>query len=175
MRTMKIKWIITAICLVFCCEATWSQNSAVRQFFERYEDDPDFSVVEISPKMFELMSRLSTEAEEDIDELVQTITGLKVLIKEGKGHQLYDEAFAELSQIKFEELLKVRDKDENIRFMVNESADKVINELVLLVGGDSSFVMLDLTGNINLRSISKIGKALDVPGSEHLEKLEDKH
>ena len=171
---MKIRWMITVLC-VLVAGGGWAQSSAVQNFFEKYEDDPTFSVVEISPKMFELMSRLNIEDEDGIEELVQTVTGLKVLIKEGKGHALYEEAFAELSNVKFEELLKVRDKDENIRFMINESTDKVINELVLLVGGDSSFVMMDLTGNINLRSISKIGQALDVPGSEHLDKLEEKH
>ena len=172
---MKIQWLATFALIFVSIQLSVAQSSAVQKFFERYEDDPEFSVVEISPKMFELMSRLNVEEDEELEDLVQTVTGLKILIKEGNGIELYDQAFSELSQVKFEELLKVRDKDENIRFMVNEGSKDIINELILLVGGDSSFVMLDLTGNIKLNSISKIGKALDVPGSEHLEKLEEKH
>ncbi len=150
-----------------------AQNSAVQNFFERYENDPEFTVVEISPKMFELMARLDVEDENaELDKLITTITGLKILIKEGSGIELYNQAFKELSQVKFEELLKVRDEQENIRFMVHEDANKIINELILLVGGDSTFVMLDLTGNIDLKTIGKLGKAIDVPGTEHLEKLD---
>ena len=170
---MKIKLIAVALILMMGSNLSFAQNSAVQKFFERYEDDPEFSVVEISPKMFQLMSRLDIEDEDgDLDELVNTITGLKILIREGNGIELYEQAFSELSKVKFEELLKVRDKDENIRFMVNEGSKDLINELILLVGGDSTFVMLDLTGNIKLKTIGKLGRALNVPGSEHLDKLE---
>ena len=168
---MKNKLLALIVFSLIGSTLAWSQNSAVQTFFERYEDDPEFSVVEISPAMFRLMSRIEVDEDGELDELINTVTGLKILIRDGEGYDLYDQAFEELSKVKFEELLKVRDKKENIRFMVNEGSNDIINELILLVGGDSSFVMLDLTGNIKLRTIGKLGKSLDVPGSEHLEKL----
>ena len=61
-----------------------------------------------------------------------------------------------------------------MRFMVKEgNSPEIINQLVLLVGGNDDFVLMDLTGVINLKTIGKLSKSIDVPGVKHLEKLEE--
>jgi hypothetical protein len=54
------------------------------------------------------------------------------------------------------------------------SRDKgnIIEELLLLVGSPDEFVLLSLTGKIDLDKISELSNTLDVQGLEHLDKLE---
>ena len=108
-------------------------------------------------------------------DLIKGITGLRILAKDkGDGTKLYNEAFSKISNNGFEELLTVRDGGENVRFMVREGkTPDIINQLVLLVGGSDDFVLMDLTGVLNLKTIGKLSKSIDVPGVKHLEKLEE--
>ena len=173
---MKIKMLYVLALTVGLSLSTFAQQSVLDQFFETHRDDTAFTVVNISPKMFQMISRIDIEEDEngEISELIKGITGLRILVKdEGDGTKLYESAFGKISRDGFEELLTVRDKGENIRFMVKEgSSPDIIKQLVLLVGGADDFVLMDLTGVINLKTIGKLSKSLDVPGMEHLEKIE---
>lgn len=151
-------------------------QSALDQFFSQHQNDTAFTVVNISPKMFQMLAQIDTDDPEskEVMELVKGITGLRILVKDkGDGTKLYDEAFSKISSNGFEELMTVRDGGENVRFMVKEgNSPDIIKQLVLLVGGADDFVLMDLTGVINLKTIGKLSKNIDVPGAKHLEKLE---
>ncbi|MCB0688156.1 MAG: DUF4252 domain-containing protein [Saprospiraceae bacterium] len=152
-------------------------QSALDQFFSQHQDDTAFTVVNISPKMFQMLAHIDTDdpESEEVMDLVRGITGLRILAKDhGDGTKLYNDAFSKISKNGFEELLTVRDGGENVRFMVREgNSPDIIHQLVLLVGGADDFVLMDLTGVINLKTIGKLSKSIDVPGAKHLEKLEE--
>ena len=173
---MTTRKIFFALLFLGAAMSGYAQHSALDQFFSAHQDDTAFTVVNISPKMFQMISRIDVEEDGngEISELIKGITGLRILVKDtGDGTKLYEDAFSKISKNGFEELLTVRDKGENIRFMVKEGASAdIIKQLVLLVGGTDDFVLLDLTGNINLKTIGKLCRSLDVPGMEHLDKLE---
>jgi hypothetical protein len=139
-------------------------------------EDEDFTVVYVSPKMFNLISRLDlNEVNEDPDaklvmETVKDIRGLRVLTTDVKPMERYKEAMNMISTKEYEVLVTVRDKGENVRIWVKED-NKVINELLLLVGALDEFVMLSFVGNIDLEKISRLANELDVKGVEHLDKV----
>ncbi len=53
--------------------------------------------------------------------------------------------------------------------------DGIIEELLMLVGGKKSFVMLSLYGEIDLKNISKIAQEMRVEGLEKLGRMDDDH
>ncbi len=173
---MTTKKLILSLCFSLLGLAIQAQISALDQFFKDYQDDPAFTVVNISPKMFQMLAQIDAEDEDsaEVMELVKGITSLRILVREeSDGTKLYNDAFSRISKNGFEELLTVRDQGENIRFLVKEgSSPNIIQQLVLLVGGADDFVLMDLTGTINLKTIGKLSKSIDVPGAKHLEKLE---
>ena len=59
-----------------------------------------------------------------------------------------------------------------MRFLVKDDGPKV-KELLLLVGGADSFVLMSFVGDIDLKQISKLSKSMDIEGLEHLEELEE--
>lgn len=151
-----------------------AQNDAINRFFTQYMDDERFTVVFVSPKMFSLVSKISTDDPdwEKFRDVVGGLTGLRVLTSDGieDGMKLYKEALAKVPATEYDELLTVRDGKENVRIWVKDSGN-IINELLLLVGAPDEFVLVSLTGTIDLDKISNLSKGLDIDGVKHLEKV----
>jgi hypothetical protein len=58
--------------------------------------------------------------------------------------------------------------------MVKESGD-IVQELLMIVGGEKEFALLSFSGNIDLKKIGKLAKALDIDNLEYLNKLNEKN
>jgi len=155
-----------------------AQSDAIEKYFEKYVDDERFTVVYISGKMFSMISKIAPEdivddpEAEAALEVAKDIKGLKILTSDEVGPELYKEAIGLINTKEYETLMTVRDGGENVRFLVKDTGD-IINELLLLVGGEENFVLLSFVGNIDLNKISKLANQIDIDGAEHLEKLED--
>jgi len=153
-----------------------AQQDAIDKYFKQYVEDENFTVVFISPKMFQLISKLDlNEVDNDpeakmVMETVKDIRGLRVLTTDVDPMLRYKEAMQKINTNEYEVLVTVRDKGENVRIWVKES-DNVIEELLLLVGAVDEFVMLSFVGNIDLDKISKLANNIDVKGAEHLNKV----
>ncbi len=154
-----------------------AQTDAIARFFSQYADDERFTTVYISPKMFQMVSKIETNDPDwnKIREVIADLGGLRVLTADSisNGMELYKDAMKRIPTNEYEELLSVRDGKENVRIMIKENAN-VISELLLLVGAPDEFVMLSFFGKIDLDKISRLAKTLDIEGAEHLEKVKGK-
>ena len=169
-----MKHIITLSFIFLMGFTTQGQEDAISKYFNKYRDDNRFTMVSINKKMFELIANV---AEEDVDnevlDMLTSMNGLKILTTEENPSAFYQEAIATINTNEYSELMTVRDKDQNIRFMVKDQANgKIVDELLLLVGGEDEFVMLSFIGKIYLNKIAKLAKNMDIDGIEHLEKLD---
>lgn len=173
---MKKALVFFAFFLLAAAAAT-AQTDAISRFFNQYTDDERFTVVFISPKMFQMVSKIETNDPdwEKVRDVVKDLGGLRVLTADSitNGTQLYKEALSKIPTGEYSELLSVRDGKENVRIWIKDSGN-VIHELLLLVGAPDEFVMLSFTGKIDLDKISNLAKTLDVEGAEHLEKVKGK-
>ena len=169
---MKTRILFISILSLVFSVYMFGQNTALDKFFNDYLEDPSFTVVNISPKMFQMISKLDIDdIDPEVNELINSLDRLKILVKEnGDGLTLFNEAHGKINKNEFEELMTIRDKDENVRIYVKDAGD-IINELILLVGSHEEFVLLDITGKIDLKTIGKLGNTLDAPGIKHLNKL----
>lgn len=112
------------------------------------------------------------EFENEIGDVVKDLQGLTVLSTEVNASAIYDEAIAKIPTSEFEELVKVRDKGQNVKILTKSSNDdNIVHELLILVGEPTSFTLVSFTGNINLDKISKLSEKLDIKGAEHLDKV----
>ncbi len=170
---MKHLIILIAICIGFSANA---QNDVVTKLFNQYYDNEDFTKISVSSKMFELFTNIEPgdEDEEEILEAISNLKGLKVIAADsiGNSKKLYTDAVKKISGNGYEELMEVKDAQEDMKFMISEK-DGIINELVMVVGGHKSFFILSLYGEINLKNISKLSKSMNVKGMEYLQQLDD--
>ena len=150
-------------------------QDAISKFFGKYESDTDFTHVSITSRMFGLFTNMEMETKEDqeVMDAISKLKGLKILAKENttKGKELYNEAFSLIPKTEYDELMSVRDEDKDMKFMIKEKDGK-ISELLMVMGGNNEFFILTLFGEIDLKQISKISKAMDIDGLEGLEKLD---
>lgn len=172
-----MKKIITIAIAAIFTTGLFSQNSAIDKFFSSYENSADFTVVYVSPKMFEMVAKITNDSKDkdvqNIKELVKDIKGLKILNTKKDPMKYYNEAAKKLPINEYEVLLTVKDKGDNVKFLTKGSGD-IVNELLLLVGGADDFVLMSFVGNLDLNKISKLATKLDLEGAEHLDKLKNK-
>ena len=153
----------------------YGQADPINEFFEKYRNDETFTQVNISPKMFELLSNMDAESEMDIDtkEMIKSLKGLKILTTETTPRKFYEEFTSKVSLSVYEELMTVKDGDSNVSFLIKDSdGGNIVNELLLLVGGQEDFVLMRFEGKIPLDKVSKLANSLNISGAEHLDKLE---
>jgi hypothetical protein len=155
--------------------SSFGQDDAITKYFNKYVDDTRFSAVYISPKMFNMVSKIDiAEMEPDVQEVIRSMKGLRILHTEQNTMQYYQEALKTINTNEYELLMTARDNGENVRFMVKSSGD-IVQELLMIVGGDKNFAMISFLGNIDLKKIGKLAKALNIDNLHYLDKLDEKH
>jgi hypothetical protein len=168
-----MKKIVMLLAFTFATTALWAQ-SGIDKFYQKYANDESFTVINITPKMFTMFSKIDANDPDakKVMSVAKKLTGLKILVNEGgkDANRLFQEANAMLSK-DFEELMTIKDKDTNLKFMVKENAKGNIAELIMLVGGDE-FVALTITGDISLSEISNIAKDMDISGFDKLSQVD---
>ena len=171
---MKKSLIIIGI--IFTSFVAQAQDDAISRFFEKYQDDDDFTQVNITSRMFGLFTDMEVNDEEDQEVLdaISKIKGLKILVKDNAhdGRALYKEAFTKLPKSEFDELMSIKDGDQDMKFMIKEKGN-IISELLMIGGGDNEFYIMSIVGDIDLKQISKLSSKMNIDGLQNLEKLKD--
>lgn len=171
---MKKIFYFTLIALFTSIGVQAQNGDAIDRFFEQYQDDEDFTMVYVSPKMFKLVAKVaSEELDEDLNDVVSNLRGLKILTTKVNPQEVYKDANNKIDTKDYELLLTARDSGQNINFFTKTSGDDVVEELLLLVGGKDEFVLLSFVGTLDLEKIAKLASKLDIDGAEHLEKLKE--
>lgn len=164
--------------LLFSTLLVTAQADAITRFFKNYADDERFTSVYISPKMFQLVSKIKIDdMDQDLLDVLKTLKGLHILSTEVNPQAFYKEAISKINVPEYEQLMKVRDKGEDVLFLTkyNTADNSKLDELLMLVGDEEEFTLVSFIGNIDLNKIGKLGRALKIDGSEHLDKLPKKN
>ena len=154
----------------------FAQNDAITQYFDQYVENEDFTVVYITPKMFQMIAKLDLKDNDskEIKDVLQGLRGLRILQTDKNPMQYYKEAIAKFKPNEYALLMTVRSDGDNVRFWTKET-NGTINELLMLVGSKTDFVMMSFVGNIDLDKIVKLADGMKVNGAEHLRDLKDKN
>lgn len=158
--------------ILFIVAIVLSISTFAQSFTENFEKQlthkEDFTVVNISAKMFELMAMI---ADEDLQQIVSDLKSMKILTTGKDASKYYNEAIKLLITHKmYEELMSVQENNETIRMFTQEEKGN-ISELVVVILEPEEFVLIGFNGKINLREIARIAKMIDIKGVEQLEKI----
>lgn len=155
-----------------------AQGTVINKYFNDLEDNEDFTKVSVSQKMFSMFTELEagSDSEKEFLEAVSKLKGLKIIMADSVSNssKMYKQATADVSKAGYEELMSVKDAEENFYFAIIEK-DGIIQELMMVAGGNKQFVMLSLYGEIDLNNISKIAQEMRVQGLESLGKMNGGH
>ncbi len=170
-----MKKIIISLLLIMSSALVMAQNSAVDQLFAKYADKDGFTTVSISKAMFSLFAS-ETESKDQFNQAVRGLESIRILAPDStilKGKlNFYNEISRSLPMSQYEELMSVKEKDQVFKMLIRKKGS-VITEF-LMIGGGNENVLICITGNIDLKSISKLSKAMDIQGMENIDKVNNK-
>jgi hypothetical protein len=166
--------------------------------FDKFEDMDGVTSVIVNQKMFKMLMDIQIqtddpEAQELVD-MVGKITGLKVLTTgdEKISADMNATFNSYLKSANLQELMRIKDGEQTVKFYVKEGKDdNHVKELLMFVTGlkeitkgqditingkkrEIETVLLSLTGDIDLRQVSKLTNKMNVPGGNQLKKVGDK-
>lgn len=170
--------------------------SGAQSIFDKYEDYPNVASVIVNQKMFNMIASIDIDMDDpegqQYMEMIKKITGLKVFTTDDEAVSAEMKATVSkyLKKSQLEELMRVKDGDQTVKFYVKEGKDQNhVKELLMFVSGlkemtqdqnieingkkrEFETVLLTLTGDIDLRQVSKITNQMDIPGGDQLKKAE---
>ena len=150
-----------------------------QSLFDKYEDLDDVTSVVVSKKAFELLAKMDIEVDDPeaqyFMDIATSVNSLKVFTTDNEsiGADMKASVSKYLKNSSLTELMRVKDKDANVKFYIKEGKDSDhVSELLMFVTGikdveanGRSFetVLLSLTGNINLNKISSLTNKMNLP------------
>lgn len=161
------KWICIGLFLIGTCRV--QAQDLVSDFLAKTKENKVFTQVNISSRMFQMISEI-TDAE--TESIIRNLTGMKMLTTEQETDRYFQEVRTMLQKRKpeYEELMSILEEGEQVWMYVREK-NKEIVELVILVGGKEEFMLMSFCGVIDLKKISRLAKAVNVEGMEYLGKV----
>ncbi|GLU44427.1 DUF4252 domain-containing protein [Allomuricauda sp. NBRC 101325] len=169
---MKKYILITLIALLPV--AGFSQS-----LFDKFEDLDEVTAVVVNKSMFNLLSKIDVDVDDpearDFMDIASSLKSLKVFTTDNQkiGDQMKASVSSYLSSSNMEELMRVKDKDANVKFYIKQGRDEDhVSELLMFITGMNNVkadgrnfetVLLSLTGDIDLNKINSLTKKMNLP------------
>ena len=110
--------------------------------FDKFEDLDDVTTVIVNKSMFNLLAKIDVEVDDpearDFMEIASSLKSLKVFTTENKkiGDDMKSSVDSYLRSSKMEELMRIKDKDANVKFYIKEGKDADhVSELLMFITG----------------------------------------
>ncbi|GHC52732.1 DUF4252 domain-containing protein [Ulvibacter litoralis] len=174
-----MKKIAILIALVLAPMIASAQNA-----FDSFEDEKDVSSVVVTKNMFKLLSKMDLDSSDpeakEYLAMVDNLENIKVFTTENPSVALkMDASVAKYvaSSKGLGELMRAKDDKKTIKFYSKEGkSENFVSELLMHlkgnVDGKDMTVIMSITGNIDLKQISKLTSELKVPGSDELKNID---
>ena len=169
-----------------------------QSIFEKYEEMENVTSVVVNQKMFKMLANIDIQTNDsDSDDFINQVKMLNNLTvfttdDTGVSNSMKKDVEKYIKNSKLEELMRIKDGDQTVNFFVSEGKDdNHVKELLMFVNGLGDItkeenisingkqrvietVLLSLTGDIDLRQVSKLTTQLNVPGGDQLKKATKK-
>lgn len=158
-----------------------SAQSPTDDLFDKYGAKDGFTTVHVTKELFSLFAEISQESDDaevqDINKVVSGLEYIRILMYDSSdslNKGVLDDFKNDLNSVKlkdFTELMTVKEGNEMVKFMIRKDGNK-IKELLLLINQPDEAGFISIKGNIDLKSIAKLSKSMNINGLDQLQKLE---
>ena len=162
-----------------------------QNIFEQYQKDPAAYYLSVSPKMFEMLGKLSLNTDDPqmngFIDMVKSMDSFKVLsTKSGVIAQDMETWIAnQIDQTELETVMNLSEKDVDVQFcVVYGSDDSKVDRLVMYVKGaqkfadqegldmsNINFILLSIEGDIDLNQVATLTEVINIPGGKFLKEI----
>jgi hypothetical protein len=181
---MKTKMRKLAIGLILLAPLLLNAQSPIDKVFDKYATQEGFTSVNISKELFQMFLQMGKDQVNDssmteMKKMMEQLNGLKVLTytfdstKIAKAVSIYNEFAGVFPPSTYKELMALNEGRQNIRFLTKQDESGKINEMVMLMKDKKEVAVLSLTGNIDLSTVSKLSKGMNIKGMDALQKVKE--
>ncbi|WGK64186.1 DUF4252 domain-containing protein [Croceiramulus getboli] len=168
--------------IIIALAALLSQVSLAQDRFDQFEDMREVRAFVMNQKMFKLLGKVDLDSSDPEMQayinLVENMENIKIFETKdaGVGAKMQSEMSSYITSSKLEELMRAKDDGKNVKFYYKPGKNEdFVREFVMFMTGDiegaNRTVIFKLTGDIDLKQISKLAKDLDFAGSKELENV----
>ncbi len=164
---------------------------SAQDIFEEFQKDPEVSYISVSPKMFEMLGKLSINTDDPkmngFIEMVQSMKHFKVLSTKNPSIAEKMDVWLtnQLVETDLETVLNLTEQEVEVQFCVvyGEEESKV-DQLVMFAKGaqkfadqegldvsNLDFILLSIEGKIDLNQVATLTEIVDIPGGNFLKKI----
>ena len=167
MKTLKTQFILLLMALsvtLSACVETREAKFNSKKFVRHYKNSEHVVSFSLPPALLRLFV---DRDEKELKQLLKQIDDMRFLVFEDEyfteisSKELFNKMDKELTANNFKDLLIVKEKDEQVKFKIQET-DNMIKELIMLVSGKDELVLINISGNINMDDINLITESFDV-------------
>lgn len=150
-----------------------------QSLFDKYEDLDEVTSVIVNKSMFNLLAKIDVEVDDpeakEFMDIASSLKSLKVFTTDNAsiGQDMKASVNKYLKSSTMEELMRIKDKDANVKFYIKEGKDADhVSELLMFVTGlkdveangrNFETVILSLTGDIDLNKINSLTNKMNLP------------
>lgn len=156
---------------------TVNAQTPVDKIFNKYAGKDGYTTVIINSFMFKLLASIETDDPEyeEFRKASSGIESIRILAQDGGGSVGFGrELIKNLPRDEYEELMVVKEVDEEVLFLAREDGGVITEFLLVVAGDDGEDALIVFTGNIDLESIASLSQGLDLPAMESLENFDEK-
>ncbi|WP_338378294.1 DUF4252 domain-containing protein [uncultured Flavobacterium sp.] len=152
--------------------------------FEKFEGKEGVSSMNVSKKMFEMMSKVKVDPKDkDMQQylnLLKKLDNLKVLTTTSSkiANEFETSVTSYLKSHPLEELMRANSDGKNIKIYIKSAGNStIVKELLMFMESsskDTPSVLLSLTGEFDLDELSSLTERMNLPGKDELKKASKK-
>jgi len=168
-----MKKIFLVVIAFAMANVSMAQSSPIDKLFDKYSGKEGYTSIFISKYMFNMFSSIDPD-DKELQGVLGGLSGIKILATQTPqiGINFYKEVMNELSEKDYKELMVIKEKDKDMKFLIKDVEGRVI-ELLLLIGGSENVLICIQGDNINMKNISNLSKSMNIDGLENLEKINE--
>ncbi|MCU0378801.1 MAG: DUF4252 domain-containing protein [Bacteroidales bacterium] len=151
-----MKRMVLLCAMAFFALALNAQKDALDDFFASYSGKDGYTSVIINGNLFGLLKNFDDDP--DLADMDERITSVRIVTRESdyesSGVSFMSELKGDIRRGGYEELMSVKDSDDDVLFLV-KSSGKTVTELLVIASGDSEAV-IQIKGKLTRDDVERL-------------------
>lgn len=155
------------------------------QTFDKYAEMKNVKSMLVTSEMFKLLTEIDYDSSDPETQayanLIESLDNIQVYSTPDTkiGAKMAADVQAYLNSHSLNKLMSFKEDGKSVEFYSKPGkTDSYVSELLMFMkgseDGEPKAVIMRITGNVDLKQISKLAKDLDVPGAKELENINEK-
>jgi hypothetical protein len=166
-----LKWYYILV-LLLAGQNLFSQDQ-IDKLFDKYEGKDGFTTVYVSPYMFNMFRSMNSN-DKDFDSLVKGLKSIRILSVENPklvppGTDFYKEILNELPMTNYKELMFIKNKDQQVKFLLKIVSGRIVQLLLISGGTENALICID--GDIDMNHLAELSKSMNIQEMKPLQNL----